>query len=430
MIEEYILPGILTIIWVEYFWELYLSIRQHYVYKTTTSVPRELQDSITQETFDKSRVYALDKSSFSIFKGFYSVVIGTMLICFFVIFHLWQYSKIILANMNVNQGELLTSAVFMVLLMTLNVVTSLPISVYNTFVLEEKHGFNKQTAGFFIKDQIKSYLVSTVITVPLTCAAIYIIQAGGDYFFIYLWGFAMVVLLFLMTIYPDYIAPLFDKYTPLPEGELRTKIEALAESLKFPLYKLYLVEGSKRSVHSNAYFYGFFKNKRIVLFDTLLKDVSKGDDKGCDNDEILAVLSHEFGHWKYNHVLKNIVIMQVNLFLQFFAFGFLFKYPELYKAFNFTNEQPVIIGLIIVLQFIFSPYHSITSFLLTILSRKFEFQADFYAKSLGKASFLRKALIKLHKDNLSFPVYDWLYSSWHHSHPPLLQRLDALKKED
>lgn len=430
MLEDYILPGILGIIWLEYLWELYLSIRQHNVYKTTKSLPKELEDSVTHETFEKSRIYALDKSSFSIFKGFYSVMIGTALIWYFAIFHIWQYSKTLLDHFNISQSEQLVSALFMVILLTLNIVIALPLSVYNTFVLEEKHGFNKQTVGFYIKDQIKSYFVSMVITVPLTCGAIYIIKAGGDYFFIYLWGFAMIVLLFLMTIYPDYIAPLFDKYTPLPEGELRTKIEELAESLQFPLYKLYLVEGSKRSVHSNAYFYGFFKNKRIVLFDTLLKDESKGDDKGCDNDEILAVLSHEFGHWKYNHVLKNIIIMQVNLFLQFFAFGFLFKYPELYKAFNFTDEQPVLIGLIIVLQNIFAPYHTVTSFLLTMLSRKFEFQADFYAKSLGKAAFLRKALIKLHKDNLSFPVYDWLYSSWHHSHPPLLQRLDALKKED
>lgn len=428
MIENYILPGILAITWLEYFWELYLDIRQHNVYKSTKNVPKELKDSINQETFEKSRAYALDKSSFSIVKEVYSVIIGTVMMLFFVIFHMWQYSKVILDRLNIEQGEIATSAAFIALSLSLNIIVSLPFSVYSTFVLEEKHGFNKQTVGFFIKDQIKSFIVILLLSVPLACGAVYIIKAGGDYFFIYLWLFAMVVLFFLLTIYPEFIAPLFDKYTPLPEGELRKKIEKLATSLNFPLYKLYLVEGSKRSAHSNAYFYGFFKNKRIVLFDTLLKDESKG--KGCDDEEIIAVLAHEFGHWQYNHVFKNLAITQVNLFLQFFAFGFLFKFPELYRAFNFTDEQPIIIGLIIILQFIFSPYNTITSFLLTMLSRKFEFQADYYAKSLGKTKALQKALIKLHTDNLSFPVYDTLYSSWHHSHPPLLQRLDVLRKND
>lgn len=430
MDEKTIFCGIFVVMWIEYLWETYLTYRQHQVYKKVTTVPPELAENINEETFQKSRAYALDKSYFSMFKGLYSIALSSAMVWFYLQFHFWEYSKQILSTLNLPMNELLISCAFMILTNSVNMVVQMPLSVYTTFVLEEKHGFNKQTVGFFIKDQIKSFLVTTVIMVPLTGMAIYIIQIGGDYFFVYLWGFAMIVLLFLMTIYPDYIAPIFDKYTPLPEGELRTNIEKLAEELQFPLYKLYLVEGSKRSVHSNAYFYGFFKNKRIVLFDTLLKDKSKDDDKGCENDEILAVLSHEFGHWQYNHVAKNILITQVNLFFQFFAFGFLFKYPVLYHAFNFHNEQPIIIGLIIILQFVFSPYHTITSFFMTMLSRKFEFQADFYAKSLGKAEYLKKALIKLHKDNLSFPVYDWLYSAWNHSHPPILERLEVLKKDD
>lgn len=169
------------------------------------------------------------------------------------------------------------------------------------------------------------HILNQVIIVPLVCGIVYIVKIGGDYFFIYLWVFVMAITLFLFTIYPDYIAPLFDKYTLLSKGELKDEIEKLAKSVDFPLYKLYVVEGSKRSAHSNAYFYGFFKNKRIVLFDTLLKDYTPVDTKeqktiqetngkekkGCDTMEILAILGHELGHWKYNHVIKNIAIVQV-----------------------------------------------------------------------------------------------------------------------
>ena len=152
-----------------------------------------------------------------------------------------------------------------------NTIIGLPFSIYSTFVLEEKHGFNQQTALFYTKDQIKKFIISQIITMPMIAAVIKIVYWGGEFFFIYLWAFVVGFTLFMMIIYPEFIAPLFDKYTPLPDGDLRTQIEKLAASIQFPLYKLFVVEGSKRSSHSNAYFYGFFKFKRIVLFDTLLE---------------------------------------------------------------------------------------------------------------------------------------------------------------
>lgn len=259
--------------------------------------------------------------------------------------------------------------------------------------------------------------------------------------------------LFMMIVYPEFIAPLFDKYTPLPEGELRTQIEKLADFVEFPLYKLFVVEGSKRSSHSNAYFYGFFRFKRIVLFDTLLdvnereklkevmgkkeeeeeekeldeEEKEKNKKMGCNNPEILAVLGHELGHWKLNHVLKNIVISEVHIFLMFALFGYLYKLQVLYAAFGFENERPNLIGMMIILQFITAPYNSLLDFAMTCLSRRFEFQADQFAMDMGKSKELRTALIKLNNDNLSFPIYDWLYSAFHHSHPPLLERLAALQ---
>lgn len=155
-----------------------------------------------------------------------------------------------------------------------------------------------------------------IISIFLSCGMAWIMINCGDYIFFYLWLFVTTCSLFLMILYPEIIAPLFDKYSPLQEGELKRKIENLAASLKFPLYKLFVVEGSKRSTHSNAYLYGFFKHKRIVLFDTLIKGYSsnkKDDDadKGCETDEVVATVAHELGHWKYNHVLKGYLLSQV-----------------------------------------------------------------------------------------------------------------------
>jgi len=349
---------------------------------------------------------------------------------------------------DVLDSEIIMSILFSFYMSIFSTITGLPFSIYSTFVVEERHGFNKQTPGFYAKDQVKKFVVGQVIQSPILAGIIKIVFWGGDYFFVYLWVFAVLMTLFLMTIYPDLIAPLFDKYTPMPEGDLRSQIEALAASVEFPLYKLYVVMGSKRSSHSNAYFYGFFKFKRIVLFDTLLeeaerlklktdedKEEEKEDEKdepkkatGCNNSEIVAVLGHELGHWKMNHVLKNIVIGQVQIFLMFALFAYLSKSKPLYLAFGFEDSQPVLIGLMIVLQYITAPYSAVIGFLMSVLSRHFEFQADEFAANMGKAKDLKTALVKLNNDNLGFPIYDWLYSAWNHSHPPLLERMDALKK--
>lgn len=241
------------------------------------------------------------------------------------------------------------SAACIFVMVSLSTVVDLPFAIYGTFVLEERHGFNNQTAWFFVKDRILKFIVSQILAIPVMIGMIWIIQNGGDFFFFYLWAFTVVMSLLLMVIYPELIAPLFDKYTPLPEGDLKTQIEALAASLNFPLKKLFIVDGSKRSSHSNAYFYGFFKNKRIVLFDTLVaeywkppkkteeKETSESDKekveekpeekeeketsektedsekakKGCETDEIIAVLAHELGHWHHNHVFKHFLFSQV-----------------------------------------------------------------------------------------------------------------------
>ncbi|KAF6032677.1 ZMPSTE24 [Bugula neritina] len=348
---NYILWTVLAFIWLTYLWETYLTWRQRCIYTNAKSVPAEIESIMDQETYDKSRRYQLDKTNFGLVHGVFNQIETAVVLTFGGLPYIWGVSGDILRSFGyaAEEYEITHSLVFLFLAAIYGTVTSLPWTVYSTFVIEERHGFNKQTMSFFIKDQIKSFVIFQSITLVIMSGLIYIIKVGGDYFFIYCWVFVIVVSLVMITIYPDYIAPLFDKFTPLPEGDLKTEIEKLAASIKFPLTKLYVVEGSKRSSHSNAYFYGFFKNKRIVLFDTLLenykppKDESEKDKessaagdsqeeetteevkeskteekvepkKGCTDDEVVAVLSHELGHWSLNHVFKNFFIGQVCLY--------------------------------------------------------------------------------------------------------------------
>jgi len=443
--------GVLGFMWLEFLWECYIGYRQKRIYQTNTEVPAELSSFLDKETFTKARLYALDKAKFGAIQGWFSQFLSTAIIWFLGYRKFWDMAAQTLDffGYTVGDNEIFMSLLFTLYMSIFSTITGLPFTIYSTFVVEERHGFNKQTAGFFAKDQVKKFVVGQVIQAPILACIIKIVYWGGDYFFVYLWFFAVAMTLFLMTIYPDLIAPLFDKYTPMPEGELRSEIEALAASVEFPLYKLYVVEGSKRSSHSNAYFYGFFKFKRIVLFDTLLEESerlklkteeeinkeesdesdSKNSKKtGCNNNEIVAVLGHELGHWKMNHVLKNIIIGQVQIFLMFALFAYLSKSKPLYIAFGFHDSQPVLLGLMIVLQYITAPYSAVIGFLMSVLSRHFEFQADEFAAKMGKAKDLKTSLVKLNNDNLGFPIYDWLYSAWNHSHPPLLERIDALKK--
>lgn len=337
-------------------------------------------------------------------------------------------------------SEVLVSCMFILLMNTFGTIKEIPFKIYSLFVLEERHGFNKQTAGFFVKDQIKAFIVAQAISIPIVAVIVKIVQIGGPYFFVYLWLFVGLVSLVLITIYPVYIAPLFDKFRPLEEGPLRSSIEELAVKLKFPLGQLFVVEGSKRSAHSNAYFTGLFGVKRIVLFDTLLLNKGLADDstlkddergKGCTNEEVLAVLGHELGHWKLGHVTKNIVIMQTQLFIIFASFAFLFTWGPLYEAIGFSSGQlPVIVGFLVIVMYILAPLNFVTGICMTFLSRRFEYQADQFALDLGYAAELGDALIKLNIDNLGFPIYDHWYSAMNHSHPTLLERLSKLTTDE
>ena len=314
-------------------------------------------------------------------------------------------------------GVVTKSIIFFFVFQIMSTILSLPISYYSTFHLEEKYGFNKLDVKLWATDTLKSIALMFVLGGPIIATLLKIIDYYGEKFVAYVMIFLLAVQLVMMTLAPSLILPLFNKFTPLEDGELKTAIEDLALKNGFPLTKLYVVDGSKRSSHSNAYFIGLPWSKQIVLYDTLINHNSV--------EETVAVLAHEIGHWKLSHIIRLVGLSQVQMFLTFLTFSAFMYNKSLYAAFGFVSEQPALIGMTL-FNFIFGPVESILQFALNLQSRKYEYQADAYAKESGYIDNLSSALIKLCRENLSSINADGLYSAYHHSHPILAERLKAL----
>uniref|UniRef100_A0AC35GVH7 CAAX prenyl protease n=2 Tax=Panagrolaimus sp. PS1159 TaxID=55785 RepID=A0AC35GVH7_9BILA len=468
--------SLFTINWLIWLFEQYLAWRQYQVHLKNEKRPSLLSNLMTKRNYARARLYKLDRDRYGFVTDIFNQVQTTIFVFGGLMPLLWNYCG------NYTTNEILQSIYFVLFLTVVDVVISFPFSYYDTFIIEQKHGFNQQTFGFFLKDKAKKIVLNLtfgfflkdkakkivlnlVLTLPILSGIIWLVQWGGEYFFFYLWLFISAIIFVMMTIYPEFIAPLFDKYVPLPDGELKQKIEALAKKVGFPLTKLYVVQGSKRSSHSNAYMYGFWNNKRIVLYDTLLApetivelfgesekkeeptqenlpviDVSDSDEeidtnnaknrtkKGMTDDEVVAVLGHELGHWKMHHTVIHIVIAELNLFLSLYIFGSLYKNDTLFEAFGFHGQHPTLIGFLLVFQLALAIYNEIAGVAQSFLSRHMEFSADRFSADLGYADTLSNSLIKLGVDNLSLPVDDPLYSAVHHSHPPIPERVKVLEK--
>jgi len=252
----------------------------------------------------------------------------------------------------------------------------------------------------------------------------WLVRWGGETFYLYLWAFVQVLVFVFMWIWPTFIAPLFNKYEPLKDEELKGKIDALAAELDFPLKKLFEVDGSKRSSHSNAYFFGFWKNKRIVLYDTLLKQ---------SHDEILAILCHEMGHWKFNHINMNLLIMSVHMFVLFFSYGQVMYSPwgdKIITDFQYSSGTDSVIISLSLFSAIISPIETVVNRFVIMLSRKNEFQADSFASIMGRGSDLITALKVVNKENKGDLNPDPLYAWYHFSHPTLTERIEHIQEED
>lgn len=404
----------------QFVFENYLDYRQYQVLKRT-SPPETLKAEVSQATFDKSQDYSRAKAKFGFVSDTFDLIKNLLIVKYDVLPKFWSLSGTLMAKCGFilprfMGGVITQSLFFMFSSQIISTIVNIPLTYYSNFVLEEKYGFNKLTLKLWFTDEIKSILLSIVLGSPIVAGFLKIIDYFGDSFILYTMGFVLFVQLVAMTIFPTLIQPLFNKFTPLDDGELKTAIEDLATKQSFPLGKLYVIDGSKRSSHSNAYFTGLPWSKQIVLYDTLIDHSTV--------DETVAVLAHEIGHWKLSHLPKMILFSQAHLLLCFSMFSAFINNNSLYSSFGF-DVKPIIVGFML-FNDIFQPVESVAKFGMNLLSRKHEYEADEYAKKCGYSDDLAKALIKLLSENLSTMDADWLYSSYHHSHPILSERLRAI----
>lgn len=414
---KFVILGVIGI----YGWETYLNIRQRSKLQEKEPSKVLLDNKLTdKETFTKSQTYGLDKNSFTLFKEFINLIEQIIFISTGYLFF-WNFVGNFFSDNIYYQ-----SLGFIIFYQLFETVISIPFSYYKTFIIEEKHGFNKTTLNTFITDIIKQFFITSIIIIIIVPIMMWIIDYFGDNFVYYLWIFISLFLLLLMWLAPNVIMPCFYKFDTLNEEKhckddktkgLKSALDSLAEGLKFPLRKIFVMDGSKRSSHSNAFQYGFCSNKRIVLFDTLLKQMTK--------QEIVSVMCHELGHWKYSHTLKGLLITEVQLFITFFLFKIIYINDSFYKQFGFESK-PIIIGLIL-FSHLLSPISLILTFLQNYLTRSWEYQADEFAVKLNHGDDLYNALVCLFKENKAKLDPDSLYEAYHHNHPSALPRLTALK---
>lgn len=375
-------------------------------------LPEELKDIYDEEKYRKQQAYQKENYKFSLITSTYSFAILMLMFVF------TGFAWINGMALSVSSNAILTALVFFGLLMFASDLLTTPFSVYDTFVIEQKFGFNKTTPKTFVLDKIKGWLIGAVIGGGMLALIIYIYQLTGKNFWWYAWIVVTFFSIFMVLFYSNLIVPLFNKQTPLPEGELKTAIESFANKVGFTLDNIYVIDGSKRSTKANAYFTGLGPKKRIVLYDTLIKDMT--------TNELVAVLAHEIGHYKKKHVLWGLLLGILQTGIMLFIFSRFIGSPELSGALG-VAEPSFHIGLI-AFGILYSPISIITGLAMNIFSRKNEYQADAFAAIHFSGEELASALKKLSVNNLSNLRPHPLYVFFHYSHPTLLQRLAALRE--
>jgi STE24 endopeptidase len=297
-------------------------------------------------------------------------------------------------------------------------IVSLPTDLYSTFKLEARFGFNKTTWRLYLTDKLKGFLVATLIGLPFLFVVLWLMEATGSYWWIWAFFFVSGFQLLMVIVYPTFIAPLFNKFDPLPEGELRNRILRLAEQVGFKTNGIYSMDGSKRSAHSNAYFTGISKAKRIVLFDTLIAQMTI--------DQGLAVLAHEMGHYKLKHIRRMLVVQTVFLFLGLYVLSLLVDYRPLFTAFGL--DHPSNHGALVLFSLLSGPFTFYLGPLVNRLSRRHEYEADRFAvETLHNPRPMEEALVALTVKNLAnLTPHPW-YSAYHYSHPTPTERVGAIR---
>ena len=373
--------------------------------------PSELSDQIDAEDYQRSQDYTRERSSFGIILDSFSlaVLIGFW---WFGGFH-WLDGLV----RSFGYGPVVSGLIGITLLVAANHLLSLPFDIYSTFVIEERFGFNRTTVGTFIADQIKGLFVGALIGLPLLALILYLFE-NLDH--AWLWGwFAVTAFSLLLTyIAPTWLMPLFNKFTPLDDGELKQSIHAMAENCDFPLREVFVIDGSRRSSKSNAFFTGFGKNKRIALFDTLIEKQT--------TDELVAVLAHEIGHFKKKHIIQRLAVSVVTTGVLFFFIGLFMKNAQLFAAFGVTTTSTWL--SLIFFSMLYQPVSRLLEIAGSVWSRRHEFEADAFAAEVTRQPLaLVSALKNLSRDNLSNLTPHPFHVFLNYSHPPVVERIRALK---
>lgn len=382
------------------------------VKRPVPAIPVTLSEHLNEEDLLKSKAYQTENYRFGLISGLFSFVLSILLIWFgwFGVIDAWVGSFI--------ENSMIQSLVFFGLIFVGSDLLSLPFDYYSTFVLEEKYGFNKTSIGTFFGDKIKGYLLSIIIGGGLLLLFLWLIdQMGKDFWWIF-WIVAAGFMVLVNFFYTAWILPLFNKLTPLEDGELKSKIMDYAKSVSFPLDNVFVMDGSKRSAKANAFFSGFGKKKKVVLYDTLIEQHTQ--------EELVAVLAHEVGHFKKKHIILSMVtsVLQVGLIL-FLLAQFIFS-ENLSLALG-GSEWSVQLNLI-AFTMLFSPISMIIGIGMNVLSRKNEFEADAFARDTYAGKPLAEALKTLSVKTLSNINPDPAYVYVNYSHPPLLERLAKLER--
>lgn len=408
MTSDFIFYLIVGLILADFLFDLYVSLLNAKHFKDP--VPQELADVYDHDEYKKSQDYKKQQLLFGLVNSAFSLLLILIFIGGFSVLN-----NIVTANFN---HPIVQSLAFFGILFLASFLLNLPFSVYQTFVIEEKFGFNKSTPKTFWLDQLKNFALTFVLGgLVLGLINLFYLLLSDDFWWL-AWVLIAIIILFTNLFYSKLIVPIFNKLSPLEKGELRDKIEAYANKENFNLDKINVIDGSKRSTKANAYFSGFGSQKQVTLFDTLIEKLTV--------DEVVAVLAHEVGHYKKKHIIFNLMMALVTTGLTFYILSLFINSPVISQALG-VEEPNFHIGLV-AFSFIYAPVNTVLGILTNVISRKFEYQADNFAKETFSGTHLMNALKKLSRDSLSNLTPHSLNIFLNYSHPSLLQRFRNLKQ--
>jgi len=374
-------------------------------------IPEELNDVFDAEEYEKAQGYHQENYRFGLIKD------GVSLALVLIFLMAGGFGLVDGFVREFMESNILQALGFFGLLSIGSGMVSLPFTYYQTFSIEEKYGFNKTTKKTFVEDIVKSTLLSAVLGGTILALIIWFLDWAGTYFWIYIWGVAVFFMVFMNLFYSKLLVPLFNKQTPLEAGSLKSAIERYAKTVGFDLKNIFVIDGSKRSTKANAYFSGFGKEKRVTLYDTLINDL--------EETEIVAVLAHEVGHYKRKHIIFNMLSSILLTGFTLFLLSLFINVPEV--SLSIGVDQPTYHAGLLAFFLLYSPISLLTGLVMNFLSRKFEFQADDFAKTTFASHPLISSLKKLSKNNLSNLTPHPAYVFVHYSHPPLIERIRNLK---